>query len=137
MNRAERVPSISQRDHVPLILPAGPASGAAATEQPTAAVSRASTVVECHVFPSADIAQDAADPSVITLQAGATVIGTANNAAAGGITKAAGIALTLDSANVDVADGAVLKLVVTNAGAGAQNLSGTAFYGTCVLRPVD
>jgi hypothetical protein len=106
-------------------LKAGPAAGAAATEQAFAAPVTGYRVTRAIVYPSAVIAQDAADPSTITLQSGADVIGTVTNAAAGGI-PAAGLALTLAAAEVTRADGDPLKLVATNAGVGAQDLSSTA-----------
>ena len=134
-NRADRVPSTSQRVALPLILSAGPAAAAASTERACAVITRPSKVLECHVFPSSDIVLNGGDPSVITLQVGATVIGTASNQAAG-ITAAAGVALTLDAAQVSVADGAVLKLVVTNPGGGAVNLSTVDFFGTATVSPV-
>ena len=133
--RYQELPAISERECVVLPLAAGPAAAAAATEQASFVAHRASTVVEAHIFPSADVAQDAADPSVLTLQVGATVVGTVNNAAVGGITAAAGLALTLTAANVNLSDGDVLKVVATNAGAGAQDLSTTAFYCNVTLRP--
>jgi len=129
-----RVPDVQQQDTYPLSLPAGPAAAAAATERACGALVRKSKVIACHIFPDGDIVLNGGSPSVLTLQVGATVIGTASNAAAG-ITAAAGIALTLDAAEVDLSAGDVLKLVVTNPDGGAVDLSTTALVGHFTVEP--
>lgn len=121
------LPRYCEEQPVPLCgtLQAGPAAAAAATSQVFAVYKGAVRVTRVRVYPSAAIAQDAADPSVITLQSGADVIATGNNAAAGGI-PVTGLDLTIASAEATRAAGDPLSIVATNAGAGAQDLSGTA-----------
>ena len=133
-SRYQQLPSLSQREHLSGYLAAGPAAADADTSQAFASVERASTVLEVFVFPSADVAQDAADATTITLQNGATVVATADNSA-GAITAAAGIELTITAANANVSAGDVLSLKVDNDGAGAQDVSSTGFAVHVVARP--
>lgn len=130
-----RVPDVQQQTVYPIGLAAGPAAAAAATERAIAVMPRNVKVIACRVFPDTAIAQDAGDPSVLTIQVGATVIGTADNSGAGGITLAAGASLTLDAAKVDLDSGDEIKFVATNPGAGAQDLSSTAFSGYITVEP--
>lgn len=130
--RYEALPSISQRECVVLPLAAGPAAGAS-TEQASFVAHRASTILEAHIFPSANVAANG-NVATFTLQVGATVIGSFATTAAVGLTAAAGAALTLTAANVNLSDGDVVKVVAASA-AGGENLSSTAFYCNVTLRP--
>lgn len=92
-------------------------------------------VVEVVVLPGVAIAQDAAEPTTFALQtAGGTVIATGTNAGAGGITTAAGLALTINASNATVAAGTVLHGVITNQVDG-QDLSTTHIRFQVRLQP--
>ncbi len=127
------LPNLNERVALSGYLAAGPAAGGATTEQAFASAERACRIIQAFIFPSADIAADAADPSTLTVQVGATVIATGTNAAA--VTAAAGLELTITAANADIAAGDVVKVVADNGGAaGAQDLSGTGFNVELITR---
>lgn len=98
----------------------GPAAGAVVITVPLGAIAgQPQTVVRALLLPAQIVALDA-DSTTFELETSAgTVIATGSNAAA---IPVAGLALTLDAAQVNLAVGTALRLVITNV-ANGQNLS--------------